>query len=144
MPTTVDKDAVSEAYEQVRDDSNEAVYWLTLKFNGTNIELDGTGVEYEEMVSRLSADERMFCYVRVVTGDEMSKRPKFAFITWAGENVSGMKKAKLSVEKQLVKGIIRAFSIELLAEEDADVVYETVKTQLIKAGGANYGTGAPK
>jgi len=142
MPTTIDKAAVSDAYEQVRDDSNESVAWATFKFDGTQIVLDSTGADYAEFVSRLGADERMFCYVRVTTGDELSKRAKFCFITWAGPEVSTLKKAKLSVDKAQIKNIIRSFAVEILAENLEDVDYDTVRTQLIKAGGANYGTGA--
>jgi len=110
MPTSIDKEAVSAAYEDVRDD-NKDMSWLTLKFNGNNIELDSTGSEYDEFLARLDDDERIFGYVRLLTGDELSKRAKFAFITWAGRGVSTLKKAKMSVEKGVVKNIIRSFAI---------------------------------
>lgn len=58
-------------------------------------------------------DERKFGYVRIVTGDEMSKRSKFAFITWGGQDVSAMQKAKLSVDKSVVKNIIKV-SVKLV------------------------------
>jgi len=142
MPTTIDKQNIVDAYEQVRDDNNESVNWLTLKFNGTVIELDSTGAAYADFVARLGEDERMFAYVRVTTGDELSKRAKFVFVTWAGRGVSTLKKAKLSVDKGLVKNIFKSFAIEILAEELGDVEEDTVRTTLIKAGGANYGTGS--
>lgn len=141
MPTSIDKEAVSAAYEDVRDD-NKDMSWLTLKFNGNNIELDSTGSEYDEFLARLDDDERIFGYVRLLTGDELSKRAKFAFITWAGRGVSTLKKAKMSVEKGVVKNIIRSFAIEILAEEPSEVSRDTVMTALVKAGGANYGTGS--
>jgi len=141
MPTSIDKEAVTSAYEDVRDD-NKDMSWLTLKFNGNNIELDSTGTDYEEFLTRLVDDERIFAYVRILTGDELSKRAKFAFITWAGRGVSTLKKAKMSVEKGVVKNIIRSFAVEILAEEPSEVTLDTVKTALIKAGGANYGTGS--
>ena len=37
------------------------------------------------------------------TGDEMSKRAKFAFITWIGNEVNPLKRAKISVDKAKVK-----------------------------------------
>lgn len=141
MPTSIDKEAVTNAYEDVRDDSKD-MSWLTLKFNGNNIELDSTGSEYDEFLSRLADDERIFGYVRLMTGDELSKRAKFAFITWAGRAVSTLKKAKMSVEKAVVKNIIRSFAVEILAEEPSEVSHDTVMTALRKAGGANYGTGS--
>ena len=41
------------------------------------------------------------------TGDEMSKRAKFVFVTWVGPSVSVMKKAKMSTDKALMKDIIQ-------------------------------------
>ena len=51
-------------------------------------------------------DERAYGYVRFETGDEMSRRAKFAFITWIGPSVSPLKKAKVSTDKAFVKAII--------------------------------------
>lgn len=48
-------------------------------------------------------DERAYCYVRFECGDEMSKRAKFAFITWIGQSVPPLKKAKVSTDKAFVK-----------------------------------------
>ncbi len=41
------------------------------------------------------------------TGDELSKRAKFLFVTWVGPSVSVMKKAKMSTDKALMKEIIQ-------------------------------------
>lgn len=51
--------------------------------------------------------ERVYGYVRVETGDELSKRAKFAFITWIGESVPALKKAKVSTDKATVKSVIQ-------------------------------------
>ena len=47
----------------------------------------------------------LFYYLQ--TGDEMSKRAKFVFVTWVGPSVSVMKKAKMSTDKALMKDIIQ-------------------------------------
>lgn len=47
----------------------------------------------------------MFAYVRFETGDEMSRRAKFAFITWIGPSVPPLKKAKVSTDKAFVKQV---------------------------------------
>lgn len=54
----------------------------------------------------IADDERGFGFVRVITGDEMSKRVKFALITWMGHEVSPLKRAKMSTDKSLVKSVI--------------------------------------
>lgn len=50
-------------------------------------------------------DQRAYGYVRMETGDEMSRRAKFAFITWIGPSVSPLKKAKVSTDKAFIKAI---------------------------------------
>ncbi len=50
-------------------------------------------------------DERAYGYVSFDTGDEMSRRRKFAFITWIGEHVRPLQKARVSTDKAFVKKI---------------------------------------
>ncbi len=57
-------------------------------------------------ISLPTDDQRIYAYVRFETGDEMSRRAKFAFITWIGPTVSPLKKAKVSTDKAFVKEII--------------------------------------
>lgn len=52
-------------------------------------------------------DVRLFAFVRFTTGDAMSKRSKFALITWIGENVSGLQRAKTGTDKTLVKEVVQ-------------------------------------
>ena len=52
-------------------------------------------------------DERAFGYVRLITGDEMSKRSKFALITWIGKSVKPLQKARVSTDKAFVKDVLR-------------------------------------
>lgn len=37
----------------------------------------------------------------------MSKRAKFTLITWIGENISGLQRAKISTDKAMVKEIVQ-------------------------------------
>ena len=55
---------------------------------------------------RFLDEERAYGYVRVETGDEMSKRAKFVFITWIGKDVSALKKARVSTDKGVVKAVL--------------------------------------
>lgn len=54
-----------------------------------------------------SDDARLFGFVRITTGDAMSKRAKFTLITWIGENISGLQRAKISTDKTLVKDVVQ-------------------------------------
>ena len=50
-------------------------------------------------------DQRNYGYVRFEIGDEMSRRKKFAFITWIGPGVSPLKKGRVSTDKAFIKKI---------------------------------------
>lgn len=55
----------------------------------------------------LTAEDRGFGYLRVTTGDELSKRAKFVFISWCGNEVGGLKRAKLGTDKASLKQILQ-------------------------------------
>lgn len=95
------------------------------------------------------------------TGDELSRRAKFALVTWIGGEVGALKRAKVSIDKALVKDVITVsfififfffifgffvqnFAVELATSDLADLEEERIKELLIKAGGANYGNGTAK
>lgn len=40
-------------------------------------------------------------------GDAMSKRAKFTLITWIGESISGLQRAKISTDKAIVKEVVQ-------------------------------------
>ena len=58
------------------------------------------------LVMMCADDERQFGFVRILMGDEMSKRAKFVLFTWIGANVSALKRAKVSTDKTAVKAVI--------------------------------------
>lgn len=62
-------------------------------------------------------DSRVFGFVRITTGDAMSKRAKFTLITWIGENISGLQRAKISTDKAMVKEIVQVRGCVLLLGE---------------------------
>ncbi len=55
----------------------------------------------------LTDDERGFGFVRITTGDELSRRAKFAFIMWVGPAVSALKRAKMGTDKSVIKQVIQ-------------------------------------
>lgn len=83
-------------------------------------------------------DARLFAFVRITTGDAMSKRAKFTFITWVGKNISGLQLAKISIDKAVVKDIVQNFAKEFMFSDLKDLDEENLRNELKKAGGANY------
>jgi len=140
MSVTIDKEAIYNAYEEVRNDSSPTS-WLTLCYDGRNIVLDSMGSEYEEFKSKFAEADRLYGFIRLNTGDELSKRVKFVLVTWVGPTVGALNRANMSTDKMVVKNVIKNFAIEVLANEMDQLEEGSIMESLRKAGGANYGTG---
>lgn len=136
----IDKDAISQSYLDVRDDKSET-NWAVYKYSDKTIVHAASGTDYQEFRSHFTEGERVYGFVRIETGDELSKRAKFAFITWIGEGVGALQKAKVSTDKASVKQVVQNFAVEILANDPEELDFDHVKSVLVKAGGANYGTG---
>ncbi|XP_068117028.1 coactosin-like protein [Hyperolius riggenbachi] len=137
MATKIDKEPCREAYNLVRDDTN-GISWATFIYDGSTIVPGEQGSEYEEFVRTCSDNVRQFAYIRFTTGDAMSKRTKFALLTWIGENVGGLQRAKIGTDKSLVKDVVQSFAKEMVITDHKDLEEENIKSELKKAGGANY------
>lgn len=136
----IDKDAISQSYLDVRDDKSET-NWAVYKYSDKTIVHAASGTDYQEFRSHFTEGERVYGFVRIETGDELSKRAKFAFITWIGEGVGALQKGKVSTDKASVKQVVQNFAVEILANDPEELDFDHVKSVLVKAGGANYGTG---
>jgi len=140
MSTAIDKEAIKEAYIEVMADNN-GIEWATFIFKDNKLGVTAKGSQFNEFKSQFGPDDRGFGYIKVMTGDEMSKRSKFVMCTWVGPNVSVMKKAKMSTDKALMKDIIQNLSVELQCENANELTMDHFKQEVDKAGGARYGTG---
>ncbi|XP_028513209.1 coactosin-like protein [Exaiptasia diaphana] len=141
MPHNVDREGVENAYENVRNDTSKETWALFGYSDNEQIVHLKSGVDYCDFLGAFADDQRLYGFARIETGDEMSKRAKFVFITWIGDNVSPLKKAKVSTDKGNVKHYIMNFAIEVLTSDVNDLKYETLQSQVDKVGGAHYGTG---
>jgi len=137
MATAVDKEAIKEAYNEVMADKN-GVEWAAFTFSDNKLGVTAKGDDFEAFKSHFGPDDRGFGYIKIMTGDEMSKRSKFVFCTWVGPNVSVMKKAKMSTDKALMKDIIQNLSVELQIENANEFSMDHFKAEVDKAGGARY------
>eukprot|EP00026_Physarum_polycephalum_P017821 Phypoly_transcript_19170.p1 GENE.Phypoly_transcript_19170~~Phypoly_transcript_19170.p1 ORF type:complete len:146 (+),score=22.88 Phypoly_transcript_19170:96-533(+) len=130
---------LKSSYEEVRSDANET-NWVVFGYEGNSkIVVQGSGTGgLEELKGSLQDDQVQYGYLRVVSGDSESKRAKFVFISWVGERVGPLKRAKVSVHKAGVKQIIQSFAIEVHAEKQDELHEDDIVTRVRKAGGADY------
>ncbi|TXT13755.1 hypothetical protein VHUM_01122 [Vanrija humicola] len=133
---------IAEAYELVRSDKDDAT-WLRLDYESDKSDKlilgeTGTG-DLAEFTSKLDPSKASFGFVRVkYSNDEHSFREKFALVTWIGENVKVMRRAKVSVHTADVKSVIRSYSIEVSASTPKDLDVDEIVKRFRSAGGANY------
>eukprot|EP01102_Stenamoeba_stenopodia_P005889 TRINITY_DN16603_c0_g1_i1.p1 TRINITY_DN16603_c0_g1~~TRINITY_DN16603_c0_g1_i1.p1 ORF type:complete len:180 (-),score=34.36 TRINITY_DN16603_c0_g1_i1:104-643(-) len=133
--------ALAQAYQDVRSDANPTS-WVIFGYSGNKIVVDATGSgDYAEFASHFDDSKAQYGFVRVTTGDSESKRAKFVFIAWVGTGVSPLARAKVSVHKANVKQIVRDYAAEVHAEAREEIDEQKVMDKVVKAGGANYGTG---
>uniref|UniRef100_A0A8C4SJG0 Coactosin-like protein n=1 Tax=Erpetoichthys calabaricus TaxID=27687 RepID=A0A8C4SJG0_ERPCA len=137
MATKIDKEACREVYNLVRDDTTDT-NWASFIYENNTIVPGAYGTDYEEFKSQCKDDIRLFGFVRITTGDAMSKRAKFTLITWMGEHVSGLQRAKISTDKTLVKDVVQNFAKEFVISDPRELEEDYIRNELKKAGGANY------
>lgn len=132
---------ILEAYEKVRDDSNEQD-WMLMGYGTSKKALQlynsGNG-GLKDFVAHLPENEVLYGYVRMLYGD--SGRAKFVFITYVPETLSGLAKAKANMHKPSVDQFLKYHHIQVYASSPADLQETTIQTKLQAAAGANYGTG---
>jgi len=136
----VSDSALMEAYQEVQ--TSEEVNWCLFAYTDNTqkaLKLEGKGNGgLEELKGHLVEDQCLYGYVKFIAGDEESKRTKFLFLTWVGEKVSPLRRARISVHKADVKTIIKNFAVEVHCTTLDEVDEATFMNLITKAGGANY------
>ena len=133
--------AIREAYEEVRNDNNDT-NWLLITYQEGSDKVwtlvgKGSG-GLDELKEHLSEEFRGFGYLRCTTGDDLSKRAKFVFITYCGDKVRIVQRSKLTVHKADVQRVIDQTSISVDANKPEELTMEDINERLYKAGGAHY------
>eukprot|EP01117_Protostelium_nocturnum_P018955 TRINITY_DN805_c0_g1_i1.p1 TRINITY_DN805_c0_g1~~TRINITY_DN805_c0_g1_i1.p1 ORF type:complete len:143 (-),score=48.69 TRINITY_DN805_c0_g1_i1:90-518(-) len=134
----VSNPALAEAYQEVRSDQNDT-QWVVYGYEGNaiTVQAKGTG-DLDELKTHLQDDQAQYAFLRVTSGDSESKRAKFVFISWCGEGVGALKRAKMSVHKASVKTVVKDFGIELHATSQSDLDASELAQKVKKASGADY------
>jgi len=129
-----------EYYNDVRNDKTET-NWLLFKYSDDGKSIlplaKGSG-GLDELKSNLDESQCLYGFLRFISGDEESKRPKFVFITFGGASASVMRRAKMSVHKDSVHKIIKDYAVTVHANSPAELDGGEILRLVKKAGGADY------
>lgn len=117
---------IAQAYEDVRNDAT-GYNWFVLGYaNNNTIKVDGKGSGgVSEGVSYFKDNEVQYGLFKVsfVANDD-TKRTKFVFVSWSGEQASVLRRGKMSVHKASVKSIIKDFAVEVATSSHEDLTEE--------------------
>jgi hypothetical protein len=138
----VSSPAIREAYEDVRSDGSDT-NWLLLTYeegsNNKKWTLAGKGSGgLEELKSNINESFLGFGYLRVTSGDELSKRAKFVFIKYLSKGLKMNVKAQLNLHRGDVEKVLSQVSVAVEAETLDELTEVDILDRVSKAGGAHY------
>ena len=141
MTSTAELKRIEQARDYVRDSQNTSQVWALMTVTSdSTLKLARKGKEYEELFEYLGESDMSFAYVKIITGDEVSRREKFVLITWVGPQVSPVKKGKMLLPRAEIDKIFEQRAKVIEAVDLSELDYKKVTEILVKAGGADYGS----
>ena len=138
-------DAIEETWNQVAD-MKEDTNWMALNYvdgkKKIGVKASGNG-GLAELSEQFDDDEVTFGFLRIAAEDRKavtSARSKTAMITWIGENVGVVKKAKAGPQRQEVINKLNGIQFFIAASEKADIDKMHLASELLRSGGAHKPT----
>uniref|UniRef100_A0A7S4BJE2 ADF-H domain-containing protein n=1 Tax=Chrysotila carterae TaxID=13221 RepID=A0A7S4BJE2_CHRCT len=134
---------LKEAIADVRSDATDTA-WCLFGYEGKSkivFERKGSG-GVDEMVAALDDAKVSYCLLRVVSGDQESKRVKFVFIAYVGPNVGGLARGRVGGHKGGVHELVGQSHVDIQTDDKDDLTEAVIKDKLAKAAGANYDLGS--
>lgn len=120
---------------------NASINWLLLGYvpkSDTKLKVVETGNGgLAEMSENLNDGKVLFSLVVF----DINKTKKFAYISWCGEGVTGMKKGLFNNHSQDVSFLFKGYHVQINARNENDVVEKDLIARLTKASGASYDSG---
>jgi len=131
--------AIAEAYRNIKSGKSGDTWVIYGYKSQQKLGVIETGSsDWDSLVSHFSDDKILYSYVKLSTGDDLSKRTKFVFVCWVGQKVGTVARARVSVHKGPLKSILEGISVELYATTKEDLDYKQLLDRVTVAGGAQY------
>eukprot|EP01083_Nonionella_stella_P074629 202516_1 len=140
-------ESATEMWEKVYGDSDEN--WMTLELDGNTINLAGSGSGgLSELRAFLDGNQGklLFCCLKVLGVDDRikfthSKRSKFVFGCFQGEDVSVMKKFKATSQSEEVRTLVFGdtcqYHRQWHGEDMTDLDMDVLAKMILESGGAH-------
>jgi len=143
MSTRVDASdsAILQALVDIKQ-ANGYTRWILLDYvakSDNKLKLVDTGTGGLEELSEYLNDGKILYFL---VWFEINNVRKFAYISWCGEGVTGMKKGLFNNHAQDVANLFKGFHAQFNARSEKDVKEKLIIEKLTKATGAAYDSGA--
>lgn len=128
------------ALKQVRTDS-DALNWVAASYDGDSLKSNlsvvasGNGT-VEELYPHLTADKVIYALLRVTDVVDGHSTVKFVFISFIGEGVGMIKKAKLATHKGTVQEIFHQFHVDFYCSNTNEISAYAIQTKVSNASGS--------
>lgn len=135
---------IREAYNEVRNDSNET-NWMLITYKADDNKtwcLHGKGEGgLDELKEQITPDFLGYGYLRVTSGDDLSKRAKFVFIKYVSKTLKMTQKAQMNLHRGDVERVLNQSSVNIEVDHLDELNAEDIEARVRKAGGAKYDGG---
>lgn len=138
-------DAIMDTWNKVVD-IKSGINWMVLHYadgkKKISVKASGSG-GLTELAKQFEPDQVMFGFLRVGAEDRKavtSTRCKSAMITWIGESVGIMKKAKVGPQREEIITHLNGIQFFIAASEAADIDMMHMASELLRSGGAHKPT----
>jgi len=98
------------------------------------------GKQFSQLVSALQPDSMCFAYAKLNIGDDVTRKDKFILIVWVGSEISAVKKGRMMGPRATIDEIFSQRAKVVEASEPEELDKAALISDLIKAGGADYGS----
>ena len=126
---------IREAYEDIRNDSTDTNWMLITYEEGNNKKwcLAGKGSGgLEEMKESIGPNFLGYGYLRVTSGDDMSKRAKFVFIKYLSKGLKMTVKALMNMHRGDVEKVINQVNVTMEVESLDELTEEEARGYIEK------------
>mmetsp|Transcript_23211 Transcript_23211/g.47375 ORF Transcript_23211/g.47375 Transcript_23211/m.47375 type:complete len:234 (+) Transcript_23211:145-846(+) len=135
--------ACESAVADCRTDTT-STNWVTFKYEGKNklvFAAKGSG-GFSEFQSSLADDQCTWAFLRVIAGDQESKRAKFVLVQYNGPSLGGMAKSRAGIQKPEIEKMVGQHHVFYFADGPEDMTEAEVMEKVTKSSGANYDLGS--
>lgn len=82
-------------------------YRMCVSEKDKKLQVTASGENFDDIEELLDDSIREYFFIRLTVGDELSKRTKFALVTWIGNNCGPLKKGLIMHEKPKIRDCIQ-------------------------------------